>query len=55
MGRNDDLSYIDIIEGGKILVTTENDGVLELTLMKVLVTKFHDVPVFVPLQSPRYQ
>ena len=45
-GYNDDLSDIDIAFL-QIHVPTENDGTQNLTLMKELICKLPDVPVFV--------
>ena len=45
-GYNDDLSNIDIAFL-QIHVPTEDDGTQDLTLMKELITKLPDVPVFV--------
>ena len=45
-GYNDDLSNIDIAFL-QIHVPTEEDGTQDLTLMKELITKLPDVPVFV--------
>ena len=45
-GYNDDLSHIDIAFL-QIHVPTEDDGTQDLTLMKELITKLPDVPVFV--------
>ena len=45
-GYNDDLSDIDIAFL-QIHVPTEDDGTQDLTLMKELITKLPDVPVFV--------
>ena len=45
-GYNDDLSSVDIAFL-QIHVRTENDGTQDLTLMKELISKLPDVPVFV--------
>ena len=45
-GYNDDLSQIDIAFL-QIHVPTEDDGTQDLRLMKELISKLHDVPVFV--------
>ncbi len=45
-GYNDDLSKIDIAFV-QIHVLTEDDGTQDLTLMKEIITKLPDVPVFV--------
>ena len=48
-GYNDDLSNVDIAFL-QIHVPTEEDGTQDLTLMKELIKKLPDVPVFVRTQ-----